>query len=190
MIMIPRSIVDVESIRTFYNPYLNDLETTILVALVRSVLPKVMIEVGCQQGRTAKTILDHVPSLEAYVGIDIPFGKRPTLKCQESEVPYSAGLWVRTDERFFLLVRDRGSLDLSPGDLEPCDAFFVDGDHSEDVVLHDSYLARALVRPGGIVIWHDYGNEAVGVTQVLDKLYAEGWPITNVQGTWLAYRRT
>jgi hypothetical protein len=27
------------------------------------------------------------------------------------------------------------------------------------------------VRPGGIIIWHDYGNPTVEVTQVLDHLY-------------------
>ena len=182
--------VQTEAIRTFHNPFLGDIETTILVALIKSVKPKVMIEIGCQQGRTAKTILDHVPSLQSYIGVDIPFGKRTTLLCQRSEVPYTAGLWVANDVRFSLLLHERGSAALTASDLEPCDAVFIDGDHSVSAVLHDSYLARTLVRPGGIIVWHDYLNPAVEVTQVLDALYLqESWPIHHVENTWLAYRR-
>jgi predicted O-methyltransferase YrrM len=149
-----------------------------------------MIEIGCQQGRTAKTILDHVPSLQRYIGIDIPFGKRTTLLCQRSEIPYTAGLWVADNVRFALALCDHGSLELTADNLEPCDAVFIDGDHSAKAVLHDSYLAHLLVRSGGIIVWHDYGNPAVEVTQVLDQLCVqENWPIYHVENTWLAYRR-
>ena len=66
---------------------------------------------------------------------------------------------------------------------------FIDGDHSAVGVLHDSELARALIRPGGIIVWHDYTNAAVEVTQVLDHFAAEGWRISHFPGTWLAYLR-
>jgi predicted O-methyltransferase YrrM len=182
--------IETEVIRTFYNPYLSEVETTILVALIKSVRPKVMIEIGCQQGRTAKTILDHVPSLQRYIGIDIPFGKRTTLLCQRSEIPYTAGLWVADNIRFALALCDHGSLELTADNLEPCDAVFIDGDHSAKAVLHDSYLAYELVRSGGIIVWHDMFNPAVEVTQVLNRLVdEEHWPIVSVADTWLAYMR-
>jgi len=189
MLTIARSEIEVTAIRTFENLYLGHVETTILVNLVKSVNPKVMIEIGCQQGRTAKTILHNIPYLETYIGIDVPSYYKPTLDCQRDEIPVSAGVFAAYDPRFYLLVKERGSLDVGPQDLEPCDAFFIDGDHSAKAVTHDSFLSRALVRPGGIIIWHDYNNPAVEVTQVLDQLENQGWPIVAIDGSWLAYCR-
>src|SRR5262245_61936845 len=169
------------------NPYLGAQETALLIALVRSVAAKVMIEFGCQLGRTALSILENVPSIERYVGVDVPPGSRPTLQCQRSEVCGAPGLYARSDPRFNLVLRARGSLDLVPEDLPWCDAVFVDGDHRAIAVKHDSLLARALVRPGGVIAWHDYGNSGVEVTAALDELAAAGWPIRSIAGTWLAF---
>jgi len=187
MLTIARNEVEITSIRTFENLYLGHVETTILVNLIKSVNPRVTVEVGCQQGRTAKTVLANIPWLEAYIGIDVPAHHAPTLACQRDEVPHSPGIFAAGDPRFFLL--QKSSLEVGPQDLEPCDAFFIDGDHSERAVAHDSNLARALVRPGGIIIWHDYNNPAVEVTKVLDLLEMRGWPIVAIEGSWLAFCR-
>jgi hypothetical protein len=146
-----------------------------------------MIEIGVQEGRTAKIILDNVPTLQRYVGIDVPPDTRPTLACQQSEVPRSAGVYAASDERFWLLVKERGSLDIGPQDLELCDAVFIDGDHSERAVSRDLFLSRALVRPGGIIVAHDYGNPAVEVTRAIDRTCEQGWPWQHIEGTWLAF---
>ena len=172
-----------------YNQYLNEADTTALVDLIKSVSPKRMIEFGCNLGRTAKTLLDNVSTLETYIGIDVPFGFEPTLPCQQREIPVTPGYYAANDPRFFLLIAEQGSLSLTLSDLEPCDAIFIDGDHSERVVRHDSYLARVLTRPGGIIVWHDFGNPAVEVTQTLSGLSDKGWPIQSVNGTWLAFMR-
>jgi len=145
-----------------------------------------MIEFGCNLGRTARTMLDNVVSLETYIGIDVPYDHEPVLAGQLREVPAQdkAGIYAASDPRFALLTAD--SYELKPSDLEPCDAVFIDGDHSERVVRHDSYLARVLVRKGGIIVWHDYNNPAVEVTQVLNSL---DWPIQSVKESWLAFMR-
>jgi predicted O-methyltransferase YrrM len=169
------------------NPYLNQNETRIVIELVKSVNPKTMIEFGCQMGRTSAAILSEVDVLERYIGIDVPADYVPTLAAQRSEVPSLPGRYALGDERFRLIIRPRGSLDLLPPDLLPCDAVFIDGDHSEQAVMHDSLLADALVRPGGIIIWHDYNNPTVEVTRALDTLIEAGWPIKIVKNTWLAY---
>jgi predicted O-methyltransferase YrrM len=182
------SEIKVASIAAF-NPYLRPDELSIIVALVNSVAARVMIEFGCNVGRTAKTLLDNVPTLERYIGIDVPYGHVPTLAQQRGETPAMPGLWVADDPRFVLMIRERGSLDLGVQDLEPCDAAFIDGDHSHITVIRDSEIARALVRPGGIIIWHDDGNPAVEVTQALDLLCRQGWPIEHVEESWIAFRR-
>jgi predicted O-methyltransferase YrrM len=172
-----------------HNPYLGAEETAILVALVASVQPRMMFEFGVQSGRTAKTLLDRIPTLQRYVGIDVPHTHMPTLPSQRSEVPAEPGLYAAADERFYVLIHPRGSQAWTADELGPCDAVFIDGDHSIDAVLHDSNLARAIVRNGGIIIWHDYGNASVQVTEALDQLCCEGWPIKHVENTWLAYCR-
>src|SRR3954470_7516767 len=68
-----------------FSRYLNQHETAILVALVKSVAPKVMIEFGCNAGLTAKCVLQNVRTLERYIGIDVPPDHVPTLDCQQSE---------------------------------------------------------------------------------------------------------
>ena len=171
------------------NPYLGWHETALVIGLVRSVNAKVMIEFGVQMGRTARAVLQNVPTMEKYIGIDVPPDHYPTLLHQRSEVPSNAGHYAKYDPRFELMVREGGSFNLGPHDLPTCDAAFIDGDHSAGAVRHDSEVARTIVRYGGVIVWHDYGNQSVEVTQVLDGLYADGWPIRAIAGTWLAFVR-
>jgi len=172
-------------IRGPFSKYMTPQETSILVALVASVQPRVMIEFGCNVGTTAKRILENVPSLERYIGIDVPPDHRPTLGCQDTEVPLYAGNVASEDPRFYLLLAEEATVQ----DLEECDAVFIDGDHSEVAVLRESQVAKVLVRPGGIICWHDYTNPAVEVTAALKRLNALGWPIHCVRDSWLAYMR-
>lgn len=171
-----------------FSHYLNWNETAILAALVNSGTPEVMIEFGCNQGITAKRLLENVPTLEKYIGIDVPNDHVTTLACQSSEVPMMAGCYAAIDDRFSILLSP--SKHITADALEPCDAVFIDGDHSSAAVAHESKLARTLVRPGGIICWHDYGNPAVEVTQILDWLASNGWPINCVENSWLAFMRS
>jgi predicted O-methyltransferase YrrM len=169
-----------------FSRYLGANECSIMIDLVRSVSPRVMIEFGCNLGITAKRVLENVPTLEKYIGVDVPPAHVTTLMCQLEEVPESAGCYA-DDPRFRLLTSPTQELEAS--DLEPCDAVFIDGDHSFPAVTHESIIARDLVRPGGIIIWHDFQNPSVEVTEALVSFYAQGWPIVSVRNSWLAFMR-
>lgn len=165
-----------------------ELET--LIALLRPVAPRHVIEFGVNVGRTAKAIMANIPGIERYTGIDVPLDYVPALALQNDNAVPNPGEMVKADPRFHLIVKPRGSLDLTVKDLEPCDAAFIDGDHGREAVMHDTMLARALLRPGGIIVWHDYhdlGN--VDVKAVLDELYRAGNIIHRVDGTWMAFER-
>jgi len=164
-----------------------DLET--LIALIRTVWPKRVIEFGVNVGRTAKAIMAHVPGIEHYTGIDVPLSYRPILRLQDDNAVPNPGEMVLADPRFELIVRPRGSLDLTPEDLAPCDVAFIDGDHGRAAVEHDTMLARALVRPGGMIVWHDYNDEIVEVKPVLDEMREAGADIYRVENSWLAFER-
>jgi predicted O-methyltransferase YrrM len=189
---VSRSSLDVQPIdwRGLPRRFMNDGELETLIALIRSVRPRHVIEFGVNVGRTAKAILANVPGIERYTGIDVPFGHVPAKAVQRNETPLRAGAMVSADPRFQLVVRPRGSLGLIAADLAPCDAAFIDGDHGREAVLHDTALARALVRPGGIIIWHDYHDlGTVDVKAVLDDMSQIGDTIMHVEQTWLAYER-
>jgi predicted O-methyltransferase YrrM len=190
--VIPQSELNVRPInwlgldRRFMNP--GELE--VLVALVRSAKPEVMVEIGCNVGRTAKAMLSHVPSLMRYVGVDVNWGYVPAKPVQANEVPRAPGHMVKGDPRFELVLSRNGSLDLGLFDLPKCQVMFIDGDHGRDAVLHDSGLARALVQRDGIIIWHDYHDlGTVDVRQVLDGFYQVGADLYHVEGTWLVFER-
>jgi hypothetical protein len=74
-----------------FSKYMTPHETAILVALVKSVAPKVMIEFGCNVRLTAERLMQNVPTLESYIGIDVPPDHLTTLECQKSEVPACPG---------------------------------------------------------------------------------------------------
>ena len=71
-----------------------------------------------------------------------------------------------------------------------CDLVFVDGSHAYSYVVSDSRKALRMVRPGGIVLWHDYAGPAWApdVERALNE-FATALPLTHLAGTKLvAYR--
>jgi hypothetical protein len=75
--------------------------------------------------------------------------------------------------------------------LEAFDLVFVDGSHAKSYVESDSRKALRMVRPGGVVLWHDYRGprKAKGVFQALNELARE-IPLVHISGTALiAYRK-
>lgn len=196
--VIPQSALDVRPIEWMGLPrrFLNLGEAEVLVALMRSVNARRVLEIGCNEGRTAKLMLANVPSIERYVGIDVPPGYQFACAVQKNEVPKNPGHYAQEHKAFELVLRARGSLDLMPQDLVPgdapkFDAVFIDGDHSRAAVVRDSVLADYVVRPGGMIIWHDYHD--LGTVDVRDVLHERESPwgtlMEHVEGTWIVMQR-
>lgn len=176
--------------------FMNAGELEVLIALVASVKPRSVVEIGVNAGRTAKAILANMPGIECYIGVDVLPGYEPLCTVQRGEIPDRPGELVAGDPRFVLVRREGGSLDLAPADLTRlcvngwADVFFIDGDHGAAAVSHDTRLAHACVRPGGIVIWHDYHDlGTVDVRAVLDDLFFCGAKLQHVENTWLVFER-
>lgn len=165
-----------------------DIKT--LIAFSRTFTPKTVIEIGIQRGGTAKCILDNSSWIEKYVGIDVLPSHITTLPVQRGEVPQIAGEYVKDDPRVELIVKPNGTRDLQPSDLPTADLIFIDGDHSKEGVLYDTQLARQVIRKGGIICWHDYGNLPVpDVTAVIDTMNIfEGDHICLVEGTMICFQ--
>lgn len=54
------------------------------------------------------------------------------------------------------------------------DLGFIDGSHDKDSVLADAHAVAAVLKPDGILIFHDYGGSDVGVTEAVDEFIAGG----------------
>jgi predicted O-methyltransferase YrrM len=188
----PQSMLDVAPIEWLALPreYQNPGEMEVLAALARSISARDMLEIGCRDGRTARLMLHNVPTLQRYQGIDVKPGYRPQHSHQLSEIPKIPGMFANDNPRFELILRPRGSLDLTADDLPPCDICYIDGDHGDFAVNRDSNLAFRIVRPGGLIVWHDYNNSpTVDVKKIIDFYAACGYPIKLIAGTWFAYMR-
>lgn len=172
--------------KRFFNP--GELEAWL--HLVESVEPRIVIEFGVHEGRNAAATFRNIPSVWRYVGVDVTPGYRSRMPVQRLEVPAVPGRLVRGDPRFELIVRPHGTLDLIADELPMADVVFIDADHSRVCVEHDYALAREVLRPGGMIIFHDDNClPQVEVTQTLNDLCAQGAEITHVADTWLSFSR-
>jgi hypothetical protein len=107
------------------------------------------------------------------------------------ESGYSEFLYTGTEvaHKIEQLFGDSKTLDIAPW-VGTCDLVFVDGSHAYSYVVSDSAKALALVRPGGLVLWHDYAgpDHSPGVFRALNEL-AMRIPLVRIQGTsFAAYR--
>lgn len=170
--------------KRFFNP--GELET--LLSLFDSVQARVVVEIGCHEGRNAVAALRNIASIERYIGIDIEPGTELRLAAQKLEVSSEPGKLAANNPRFELLVRPRGSFDVRANELPIADVVFIDGDHTKDAVLNDYALACAIVRPRGLIICHDDNClPTVEVTQALNFLCEQGSQFVHIEETWLAY---
>lgn len=169
--------------------YMNPGELAALAALVNSVSARGVMEIGCNVGRTAALLLRECPTIEHYLGVDVLPGYKFANVTQAREVPADPGIYASGDERFSLWLSARGSRDIDASGLhEEFQVVFIDGDHSKSAVEFDTELARWMLAPGGMIVWHDYhGFETVDVRRVLEAQYAQGREIRHVAGTWLAF---
>lgn len=168
--------------------YLHPGELETIIHLARSVNAKHMMEIGCNNGRTAKALLDNVETIECYTGLDVLPGYEFEKRVQRKEVPPEPGKLALNNPRFELLLTANGSFDYKVNSKR-YDVVFIDGDHSFRAVDHDTRLALQVLEPNGIIIWHDYHNlGTVDVKPFLD-MYAQEQKLVHVIGTWLVYKQ-
>ena len=89
------------------------------------------------------------------------------------------------------IFADSKAHDTSPYD-GTCDLVFVDGAHTYSYLKNDTQKALRMVKPGGIVLWHDYRGprKTKDVFRFLNELCAE-LALKHISGTSLvAYRRS
>ncbi len=138
--------------------------------------PKTVLEIGVYYGGTLREWLTYAAPVATVVAVD-PAHKNPEL--------YEG--WLR--DTTTLVVIDARAED-SHEEIEahgPYDWVFIDGDHSEEAVLHDVSLCLPLVAPGGLMLIHDiaYGEIDTPPRLEFDALTRDGhetWEIIEEPG--------
>lgn len=141
-----------------------------------------------QQGTGRVFTLDLPP--EAPTKFDVEKGERHFIDkpasgaryvARERELPEVVG-------RITQLYGDSASFDYAEYEGS-CSLVFVDGSHAYDYAVADTRTAMKLIRPGGVIIWHDYGIWK-GVTEALNEIEErEQLGLKSVRGTSLVYWR-
>ncbi|CAE8620940.1 unnamed protein product [Polarella glacialis] len=108
------------------------------------------VEVGVASGTTALFLLEQLPWLSAYL-VDPYVGDKSAFKAvvNASLQPFGsrAQLLVQPSLEAARHFRQQGAL---------VDAVFLDGDHSESGIRADLWAWTSLLRPGGLLVGHDF----------------------------------
>jgi predicted O-methyltransferase YrrM len=173
-------------------------ELAYLALLTAALRPKMVFEFGTFRGRTALHFaLNSPPDCRVFT-LDLPPDERSEVLARVN--PADAAI-IRASEtgkdcrdsdvshKIEQLYGDSTRFDFRPF-YGQVDLAFVDGGHDYEVARSDSRNAVAMTRPGGLVVWHDFGNYGAYydvVRAVFDEVpRAEVW---QVAGTQLAVYR-
>lgn len=171
-----------------------------VIGLARQVAQRAVFEIGTFNGRTALNLAANLPPSVRVFTLDLPPERVSTtrLRLDEADVQFAqkdtiGDLLHRYElaNRTTQLIGDSASFDYSPY-AGAMDMVFVDGSHSYDYVINDTQQALKMLRPGGVVVWHDYGAWA-GVTKALNERHAQDprfESIRHIRGTTLAFLKT
>jgi hypothetical protein len=173
-----------------------------ILALAASHAPPAgeIIEIGTFDGRTALNLAINAPRDTALMTLDLPADDAPALAIEASERQYvdkpapgarlrsCAARWREPASRVVQLHGDSATFDWSRHEKR-AGLVFVDGSHAYGYAKKDSDTAMRLVRPDGMVFWHDYGVWP-GVTQALEELEnSKHLGLINIRGTSLVFWR-
>lgn len=127
-----------------------------MLDVLRGNPPKVILEVGAEAGGTLWAWQEAFPGVDVWA-IDLPAGDPAT-----PDIKYGRGLPIETHGSTLIRANSQERLTLAVLQLKmtirrtgPIDLLFIDADHSLEGVRTDYAIYSPLVRPGGIVMFHD-----------------------------------
>lgn len=172
-------------------PYSLSWEETVAISqLTAWCKPNTLFEFGTFDGRTTIHLAMNATDRATTYTIDVQRGPfefgADSLYFRRSCVGEHF-LGTPYEDRIRMLTADSRSFDYAPfrGRM---DLIFIDADHSYSAVVHDSARAFEMIRPGGLVIWHDYLT-IPDVTAAIQSL-AKQRDLRSVEGTslvvWIA----
>jgi predicted O-methyltransferase YrrM len=149
------------------------LEFTALILLLKRAGSKRIFEFGTFKGISITQLALNLPSDSEIYTLDLPDEQ---LNTKFSTDPEDAAIAVEKGKgslvpselrpRIQFLKSDSAKFDETPF-IGKMDFVFVDGAHNFDYVQNDSEKGWRMLRPGGIIAWHDCCNHDPGVVRYL-----------------------
>jgi len=152
------------------------VELLFLALLVRHMRPHRVFELGTLQGRTTLNLALNLPASSQIFTLNLcvedqrcfeGWHKQDELLVKENHG--KIGCLFRESEvehRITQLWGDSLTFEFAPY-KEAMDLVFIDGNRQYEYVISDSENGRRMLRPGGLLVWHDY-NYADSVTDAVD----------------------
>ena len=187
--------VEVRLLRAFdRDPWtsLDSGEALILCALAKFSEAKKIAEIGTFEGNTALNLaantapdaliftIDMPPDWNGHLGMKVPDIKVNVTEGSKIGVQFKDTEYVGKIRQ---ILSDSASLDWNRLPV-PLDLVFIDGCHDYAYVQKDTTNALQFLRPGGLIVWHDYGMYE-DVSRVVDETGGK-IPTRAVRGTRLA----
>lgn len=149
-------------------------ELAVLLDMLAQVKPRVITEIGCDAGGTLWA-WSQLPGPPRVIGVDLPGGAYSAAAFPET---HGAELIIGNSHHKGTFARLQAALG---GDL--ADMLFIDADHTYAGVASDYHGYRPLVRPGGLIVFHDIVPHphipSVGVRDLWTEI-TEHWPSTEI----------
>jgi cephalosporin hydroxylase len=129
-----------------------------LLHIVHDLAPDIILEIGTNKGGTLALFCNVAPNSAKIISLDLPYGPfgggyRPW------KIPFYQS-FTHGDQSLILLQKnshEQTSVDeittLLSG--KKIDFLFIDGDHTYEGVKKDFEMYSPLVRPGGVIAFHD-----------------------------------
>jgi len=156
-----------------------------------------IIEIGTFDGRTTLNMAVNSPESCPIYTLDLPQGDETAFDVEEGEKSFidkpTPGMrFIQSDEpctkKITQMLGDSATFDWSDH-VNSAGFIFVDGSHAYDYAKKDTATAFQLIRPGGFIVWHDYGVWE-GVTKALEEIEAEQrLGLQHIRGTSLVVYR-
>jgi len=175
------SLIDLEQV----NGNTTLLEQLVVVSIAKRRQCKRVFEFGTFDGKTSANLGANLRQDAQIFTIDLPasqlgsaalpIGKHDMTLILKDRIGNKLG----DSAKVIQLYGDTARFDFSSW-YGTCDLVFIDACHEYEYVINDSEIALKLLAPGGIVLWHDYGNW-VGVTGALNDLYSRDEQFRNLR---------
>lgn len=153
-----------------------------LILLLKSTEAKNILEIGTSYGHAAHMFALNSPEDAKILTLDV----------QTIEENQTVASVFRGQETSSKITFKSSKLDGVLPTLEKgsFDFIFIDGDHGYEGAYSDSVSALTLVRPGGVICWHDYSFRfRNGVVRALDRLRQEGNDVKHIMYANVSYLR-
>jgi predicted O-methyltransferase YrrM len=157
-------------------------ELLVLCAAVRYLKAQTVFEFGTGDGLTTWHLAANGGSAVRIWTLDLP----PEYSARPGDYPAAGSYFAGTKEGERIEQLHADSLDFDPqpyrGLIDFC---FIDACHAYEHVRRDTESALVMVRPGGVIFWHDYSRWWPGVQRCLDDL-SGSLPVFRIPETALA----